>query len=182
MVRVLIFFGVVLNDLEQIGDFGGVDTQYAKYFESQYLLFNVCYAQLKNIKGIIAQFFPRLSKSSQDILAVGVHDSWRIGLHSFVWLRFFSEQIAKELDIPCDRIAVVSQFKNLVESFRLPPSFSFPSCPVQVIQQPFGSGVIRLLGRCVYWNLRSFFRTLPFFSSDLKIKKLMLEYLKEIES
>jgi len=171
IITLLKFFGVV-GECFQIKDYWKIDTKYSKFHEAYYIGFELCHPKLKEIEQAVDNFFPGLSKYSKNLLVMGVKTELTYRMTNLIWMQAFTEELAKEINIPFDRVAVVSVYADLFNEMQ--SDANFPHCPVPVFSQPIRNRVFLGLGWGLFrsfkdlcWSIRGSFARLFLCGRDI---------------
>jgi hypothetical protein len=158
IIRILKIFGVV-RDCCRVKEYVIVDGQHSNFHKGYYIASKMCHSKQKEIEQVVFAFFPRLSKYSIDLLVLGVRNDWIYRIADLMWLQSFTERLAKELNTPLEKVAVVSAYGTLFSKLQSGSPYSLS--PVNVISQPFRNCVSPRVIQCICWSiyrvLRNFF-------------------------
>jgi hypothetical protein len=152
-----------------------VDTQHSRFDECHFRAIKICQAAQNKIEEALVAFSPGMSKYSNDLLRVGVQNTWADWLAHLFHLQVFGEQMANKMNISSGQVVVVSMYADLFKELQCDAPLLFPSSSISIIQQPFRNRVIPWLLWSLYGSLRGlFYQLFDFWAGNacgLKFKK-----------
>jgi hypothetical protein len=155
MTRFLEMLGVVNGKpVGILKDFAFTDSPGSLFWDINFRVLKTCQSKLEQVEKNTKTFFKAEDDEARVIMANNVILAWASNILWPIRLLVIADRLAKEVDIPSDRVFVTSIFASLIKALDIN---YFPEIETRLLQQPFRNKSLPLFLWAIYLSLKTLF-------------------------